>query len=116
MKMRRLVVALILAGCAATTVSIKGVPIDETLVGKIKPGITTREAILKEFGPPSEITAEEGREKLVYRHREAKTRSYLGGLVEMKGRSELKEAVLTVTIKGNIVESYRFETTGPEEE
>ncbi len=114
MKMKRILIAaitgLMLAGCASVT-KTEGVKVDKEKVLELKPGVTTRQAVLAAFGTPSEVSFENNEERMSYVFMEKKTPSYLGGVVENDVISREKKTVLELVLKNDVVYSYRYKSS-----
>jgi outer membrane protein assembly factor BamE (lipoprotein component of BamABCDE complex) len=112
--MKRILIAvvagLMLAGCASVT-KTEGVKVDREKVLELKPGVTTRQAVLEAFGAPSEVINENNEERLSYVFKEKKTPSYLGGMVENEVISREKKTVLEVVLRNDVVYSYRYKSS-----
>lgn len=108
--MARLLLALvlcgILAGCATYVTRTEGARIGEKELMALKPGETTRDALLKTFGTPADVTYKDGKEMMVFKYKEIKTPTYLGGKVESELQSKVKLTTLEVTLTKGIVTSY----------
>lgn len=105
-----LMIGLLLAGCASVTKS-EGVKVDREKVLELKPGVTTRQNVLQSFGAPSEVSFENGEERMSYIFKEKKTPAYLGGVVENDVTSREKKTVLELVFRNDIVYSYRYKTS-----
>ncbi|CAG1065856.1 hypothetical protein BAC1_01448 [uncultured bacterium] len=112
--MKRILIAaitgLMLAGCASVT-KTEGVKVDKEKVLELKPGVTTRQAVLAAFGTPSEVSFENNEERMSYVFMEKKTPSYLGGVVENDVISREKKTVLELVLKNDVVYSYRYKSS-----
>ena len=106
-----LLAALIMSGCAATSSRTEGSKINKDSVLTIQPGSTTREMVIEKFGEPAETSIEGDEEKMTYRFKENKVPNYLGGVViDEKGETE-SATTLELTIKDNVVFSYRYKSS-----
>ncbi|MBI5809953.1 MAG: hypothetical protein HZB21_02020 [Deltaproteobacteria bacterium] len=105
-----LLTGAVLMGCSGVIVRTEGQRIDRETVLSIKPGATSRQAVLNAFGTPAEITNDNGEEKMIYTFKERKTPAYIGGMVEDEARSKTSTTNLEFTLKNDIVYSYRFKT------
>ncbi len=101
---------VVISGCARIEVRTEGNSIDRSLVTELKPGVTTKEEVLKIFGEPSEAEYNEGRERLVYTYREVKMPVYLG-LIENATKSKETVTTLEIILENNRVSSYRFSSS-----
>lgn len=101
---------LLLAGCASVT-KTEGVKVDREKVLDLKPGVTTRQAVLQAFGAPSEVSFENGEERMSYIFREKKTPAYLGGVVENDVIAREKKTVLELVFRNDTVYSYRYKSS-----
>lgn len=112
--MRKLVVAIIaslmLAGCASVT-KTEGINVDREKVLDLKPGQTTRQAVLQAFGAPTEVSFENGEERMSYVFKEKKTPAYFGGIVENDVISREKKTVLELVFRNDVVYSYRYKSS-----
>lgn len=113
--MKRLIIALIpamllAAGCTAVT-KTEGTKIDRAKVLELKPGSTTRQAVIAAFGTPTEISYENNEEKMVYSFKEKKVPAYLGGLVENEALRKEAATVLELVFRNDVVWSYRFKSS-----
>lgn len=104
------VCALLLIGCAVTT-RTEGTRIEKDHVLDLKPGTTTRQAVIEAFGAPTNTTYENKEEKLIYVFKERKVPVYLGGLVENETQKKESVSTLELVIRENIVYSYKFKNT-----
>ncbi|MBI5599187.1 MAG: hypothetical protein HY890_05550 [Deltaproteobacteria bacterium] len=100
--------AISLIGCAGTVSKTEGARFEKTQVLEIKPGSTTREAVIAAFGQPAETSTENGAEKLVYVFKEHKTPTLFGGLVESELNAKDQTTTLEVVIKAGVVDEYRY--------
>lgn len=105
-----ILLAALTAGCSSVIVKTEGQRIDREMVLGIKPGTTTRQAVLNAFGTPAEISHEGGEEKIIYTFKEKKVPAYIGGLVEDEVRGKTTTTNLEFILKNDIVYSYRFKT------
>lgn len=104
------IAGLMLAGCASVT-ETEGVKVEREKVLELKPGETTRQAVLDAFGSPTEVSRENDEERMSYVFREKKTPSYLGGVVENDVRSREQKTVLEVVFRNGVVHSYRYKSS-----
>lgn len=100
----------VLIGCAGVKTATEGAKIDKDKVLTIKPGATTRQMVIEAFGTPSNIRYENNEERMVYIFKEKKTPGYFGGLVENEMASTKSTSTLELTLKDNIVWSYKFKS------
>ena len=108
--MKRLLTALtamLVFGCTAATIQTDGTPIDKTRLSSIKPGTTTRQAVIEAFGTPTETTLSENLEKIVYVYKEKKTPVYLG-VIQNQTRSTDEVTTLEFILQEGVVDSYRY--------
>lgn len=112
--MKRILIAMItglmLAGCASVT-KTEGIKVDREKVLELKPGVTSRQAVLQAFGAPSEVSFENNEERMSYIFREKKTPAYFGGIVENDVISREKKTVLELVFKNDVVHSYRYKSS-----
>lgn len=112
--MKRILIAaiagLMLAGCAAVT-KTEGMKVDREKVLELKPGVTTRQAVLQTFGSPTEVVYENNEERLSYVYKEKKTPAYLGGMVENDAMTREKKTVLEIVLKDDVVYTYRYKSS-----
>jgi len=112
--MKRVVIALIaglmITGCASVT-RTEGVKVDREKVLELKPGVTTRQAVLQTFGAPTEVSFENNEERLSYVFKEKKTPAYLGGIVENDVMSKEKKTVLEIVLRNDVVYTYRYKSS-----
>lgn len=99
--------ALLVFGCTAVTIQTDGNPIDKTRLSSIKPGTTTRHAVIEAFGTPTETTLSENLEKIVYVYKEKKAPVYLG-VIQNQTRATVEITTLEFTLQEGVVDSYRF--------
>lgn len=109
-KLITLILALALTGCVSIS-RTEGARIDRAKVLELKPGATTRQAVIESFGNPTEVTFENNEEKMVYTFKEKKTPAYLGGLVENEVKSTVDATTLELVFRDNIIYSYRFKSS-----
>lgn len=101
---------LMLVGCAAVT-RTEGIKVDREKVLELKPGVTTRQSVLQSFGAPSEVSFENGEERMSYVFKEKKTPALLGGVVENEVISKEKKTVLELVFRNDVVYSYRYKSS-----
>jgi outer membrane protein assembly factor BamE (lipoprotein component of BamABCDE complex) len=106
----------LLAGCAAVKVESTGRDIEQEPSKIIKSGITTREEVINMYGEPSTVTTKDGLEELVYESRKVETPTFLGGLVINDAGKDVNAKRLEITIKDGVVQSYKYEAKGGEEQ
>lgn len=100
--------AIMLIGCAGVASKTEGTRFEKAQVLEIRPGTTTKEAVITAFGQPSETKTEDGSEKLIYVFKERKTPTYFGGLVENELNAKDDTSTLEVVIKENVVTEYKY--------
>ncbi len=105
-----MIAALAITGCAAVT-RTEGVKVDREKVLELKPGVTTRQAVLQTFGSPTEVVYENNEERLSYVYKEKKTPAYLGGMVENDVMTKEKKTVLEIVLKDDVVQTYRYKSS-----
>ncbi|MBI5887411.1 MAG: hypothetical protein HZB82_01685 [Deltaproteobacteria bacterium] len=99
------------AGCStvtAKTTKAEGAKLEKEAALKLKPGITSREAVISAFGAPAETVTENGEERLKYVYTEKQIKSYFGGTIQDEVTGGKETTTLEVVIKNNIVDSYKF--------
>ncbi|OGP15367.1 MAG: hypothetical protein A2054_10545 [Deltaproteobacteria bacterium GWA2_55_10] len=101
---------LLIAGCMSVT-KTEGTRIDRSKVLELKPGATTRQAVIAAFGTPTEISYENNEEKMVYSFREKKMPAYFGGLVENEALRKEAVTSLELVFRNDVVWSYRFKSS-----
>jgi len=101
---------LLIAGCMSVT-KTEGTKIDRSKVLDLKPGATTRQAVIAAFGSPTEISYENNEERMVYRFKEKKVPAYFGGLVENEAISREAATSLELVFRNDIVWTYRFKSS-----
>ncbi len=106
--------AIYLAGCATYETHTTGNVIDNEMVNSIRPGVTTRTEIIDTFGVPTETTSEGGLETLIYSYNETKVPVYLGAIKDESRARETTVTTLEITLKGDIVSTYRFKSSSEE--
>ncbi len=102
------VLAVTLLGCTTVEIGTEGRRLDSEHLLQIIPGVTTRQAAIDIFGPPTKVTDEDGTELLLYTFKEKKVPSYFGGLVVNESRSSEEKATLVLKIRDGIVYSYKL--------
>ena len=90
----------------------EGTRIDKSKVLEIKPGSTTRQAVIEAFGSPTEVSYENSEERMVYTFKEKKVPAYLGGVVENEVRGSESKTTLELVFRDNVVWSYGFKSAG----
>lgn len=108
--MKRLLTAMtatLVFGCSAVTIQTDGAPIDKSRLSEIKPGVTTRQAVIESFGTPTETTLTDNQEKIVYVYKEKKAPVYLG-VIQNQTRATIEVTTLEFTLSEGIVNSYKY--------
>jgi len=101
------------AGCSTVTTKTtktQGTKIEKEAALKLKPGVTTRDAVISAFGNPAETITENGEERLKYVYTEKQVKSYFGGTIQDEVTGGKATTTLEVVIKNNVVDSYKFKT------
>ncbi|HBO83678.1 MAG: hypothetical protein A2073_05985 [Deltaproteobacteria bacterium GWC2_42_11] len=117
MKKFYLVITLFISiyGCATIETKTEGNKIDKSMVESIKPGITTKKAIIEIFGYPSKSNKKDDEtEEFIYNHTEKKVSSYFKGFIVNEKDAEKTNSTLEIVIKNDIVVGYRFIKTAEE--
>ncbi len=117
--MKKICLAVIIffaiSGCATfRTIETKsdGNKIDKSMIDNIKPGVTTKKAVIEVFGQPSKtIKKDDGSEELIYSYTEKKTPSYFSGFIVKERNAVVTTTILEIIIKGDIVLGYKFAKT-----
>lgn len=103
---------LLLCGCMRSSMKY-GNQIDETKVQKIEKGKTTGEEILGWFGSPTnKSTGSDGTTTFTFLGSEYKSKANILGAYGLGDASSTTTSTktLTVTLRNNVVEDYRFTT------
>jgi outer membrane protein assembly factor BamE (lipoprotein component of BamABCDE complex) len=100
--------ALVLQSCASSK-TITGSPIDETLVAKIRDGETTSEQILTWFGAPTSTTTLGENQVYIYKYCVSKsTGFYSGYFAQSKSEQLCDELTIILDKDGKRVKSHNF--------
>lgn len=103
------VLFIALSGCATVEKRTEGTRIDKYMVESIKPGSTTRKAMLEIFGSPSMVNKkEDGSEEFIYKYVEKKVKVYAEGLIVNERNAPTTSATLEIIVKDDIIIGYRF--------
>lgn len=104
-----IILFIVLAGCRTVEKRTEGTRIDKHMVEGIKPGVTTKNAILEIFGYPSKTNKlEDGGEELIYDYKEKKISVYLEGFIVNEKNAPTTYTTLEIIIKDDIVKGYKF--------
>lgn len=107
------VLLILVTGCSTVTTNTtktEGAKIEKEAALKLKPGITSRDAVISAFGNPAETVTENNEERLKYVYTEKQIKSYFGGTIQDEVTGGKATTTLEVVIKNNIVDSYKFKT------
>jgi len=108
---RALVIIFIAAiwGCATIVTRSEGTKVEKSMVESIKPGVTTKKAVIEIFGYPSRSNLKgDGSEELIYTHVEKRVPSYFSGFIVNEKNAPATSTTLEIIVKDDIVLGYRF--------
>ncbi|MBI5893218.1 MAG: hypothetical protein HZB79_06150 [Deltaproteobacteria bacterium] len=111
--MKKICLAVIMlfaiSSCATIETRSEGNKIDKQLIESIKPGVTTKKAIIETFGYPSKSNKkEDGTEEFIYNHVEKNVSSYFSGFIIKEKNAPTTSTALEIIIKDDIVIGYKF--------
>ena len=103
-------VCMVLVGCATT-----GTKIDQSKIGQIKEGVTTKEEVITLMGKPfMQNLTSDGKIIMMYQYAKVKNRAanFIPVVNVLSGGMDMKQQILQVLIdKNGVVEKYIFTDT-----
>ncbi|MBI5681861.1 MAG: outer membrane protein assembly factor BamE [Deltaproteobacteria bacterium] len=104
-----IILFIALSGCATIEKRTEGTRIDKYMVESIKPGATTRKAMLEIFGSPSMVNKkDDGSEEFIYKYVEKKVKVYVQGFIVDEKNAPTTYTTLEIIVKDDIITGYRF--------
>lgn len=107
-----IVILFVISGCAGVkTIETRseGNKIDKSMVESIKPGVTTKKAIIEIFGNPAKsIKKDDEGEELIYNYVEKKVPSYFCGFIANEKNASTTTTTLEIIVKDDVVLGYKL--------